>query len=222
MMDDHSGSERDLGNGNIYYRNRGSYPSSPQIVNTRSADTPKRTTSVSWAEDVIETNTELSRKNGVISVHQNGCVKDRTKNGLTYPGVLKSQHIEGGKSACVVEIRRNSVQNDSKQTSFTSSSTHNDDNFHLRRGSDYVDLMKNRRLESLRKNADVRNRSEHSLALLGQFDDRDKPYRSKVDFFAIALTFMLGLGNVVRFSYLCHQNGGGRLYIWPLPSHLNK
>lgn len=40
---------------------------------------------------------------------------------------------------------------------------------------------------------------------------------SKVEYFLAQVGFSVGLGNVWRFPYLCHQNGGGeRTYIFNL------
>lgn len=34
-------------------------------------------------------------------------------------------------------------------------------------------------------------------------------WNSKVEYFLAQVGFSVGLGNVWRFPYLCHQNGGG-------------
>ena len=39
--------------------------------------------------------------------------------------------------------------------------------------------------------------------------EREQPWTSKYDLFVVTITYMLGLGNVLRFSKLCHENGGG-------------
>ncbi|XP_031552560.1 sodium- and chloride-dependent transporter XTRP3A-like [Actinia tenebrosa] len=198
--------DRDLGNGGIYYRNRNPFPNSPEIMLTNASRKPRRS-SVTWADELSDSNTETIQGNGGISVLQNGCVKNSNKSGN---GVLKSQHIKG-KSACVVEIRKNSIQNTNKHIS--TSREQNVGDYHLKKNNHFVDLMTTRRLESLRKNADEKSRSETCRALLGEFPERDKPYRNKVEFYGTVLTFMIGLGNVVRFSYLCHQHGGGAFFI---------
>lgn len=210
MDDEHITRDRDLGNGGIYYRNRKPFPNSPEIM-LANAEKKPRGPSVTWADELGDANAEAIQRNGG-TVHQNGCVR-KTSNtgngGMSYPGVLDSQHIEG-KSACVVEIRRNSVQKTDKQTFTNTNRNQNPGDYHIRRPSHFADLMKTRRLESLRRTADEKARCENTRALLGGFTERDKPYRNKVEYFGIVLTFIIGLGNVVRFSFLCHQHGGGK------------
>lgn len=36
-------------------------------------------------------------------------------------------------------------------------------------------------------------------------------WNSKVEYFLAQVGFSVGLGNVWRFPYLCHQNGGGEI-----------
>lgn len=36
-------------------------------------------------------------------------------------------------------------------------------------------------------------------------------WNSKIEYFLAQVGFSVGLGNVWRFPYLCHQNGGGKL-----------
>lgn len=36
-------------------------------------------------------------------------------------------------------------------------------------------------------------------------------WNSKVEYFLAQVGFSVGLGNVWRFPYLCHQNGGGKI-----------
>lgn len=49
-----------------------------------------------------------------------------------------------------------------------------------------------------------------------QEDNQDAPepqaragWNSKLEYFLAQVGFSVGLGNVWRFPYLCHQNGGG-------------
>ena len=39
-------------------------------------------------------------------------------------------------------------------------------------------------------------------------------WNSKVEYFLAQVGFSVGLGNVWRFPYLCHQNGGGEDSVW--------
>lgn len=36
-------------------------------------------------------------------------------------------------------------------------------------------------------------------------------WNSKIEYFLAQVGFSVGLGNVWRFPYLCHQNGGGKI-----------
>ena len=38
----------------------------------------------------------------------------------------------------------------------------------------------------------------------------DKPWKSKGDYFVAMLTYLLGVGNVIRFPQLCFKHGGGK------------
>lgn len=38
-------------------------------------------------------------------------------------------------------------------------------------------------------------------------------WNSKIEYFLAQVGFSVGLGNVWRFPYLCHQNGGGELFL---------
>lgn len=40
--------------------------------------------------------------------------------------------------------------------------------------------------------------------------DPEKPWNSKGDFFVTVLTYLLGIGNVVRFPQLFYKHGGGK------------
>lgn len=44
-------------------------------------------------------------------------------------------------------------------------------------------------------------------------------WNSKIEYFLAQVGFSVGLGNVWRFPYLCHQNGGGECLL--LSSKLN-
>lgn len=41
----------------------------------------------------------------------------------------------------------------------------------------------------------------------------DKPWKSKGDYFVAMLTYLLGVGNVIRFPQLCFKHGGGAFFI---------
>lgn len=43
-------------------------------------------------------------------------------------------------------------------------------------------------------------------------------WNSKIEYFLAQVGFSVGLGNVWRFPYLCHQNGGGKIYSCHLSS----
>ncbi|EDO49319.1 predicted protein, partial [Nematostella vectensis] len=43
--------------------------------------------------------------------------------------------------------------------------------------------------------------------------NRDPPYKRKLDYFGVMMSYMLGVGNVVRFSQLCHKHGGVAFFI---------
>jgi len=47
------------------------------------------------------------------------------------------------------------------------------------------------------------------------FQERDpeKPWKSKGDYFVAVLTYLLGVGNVIRFPQLCFKHGGGAFFI---------
>ena len=49
-----------------------------------------------------------------------------------------------------------------------------------------------------------------SLNRTFQERDPEKPWKSKGDYFVAVLTYLLGVGNVVRFPQLCFKHGGGR------------
>lgn len=38
-------------------------------------------------------------------------------------------------------------------------------------------------------------------------------WNSKLEYFLAQVGFSVGLGNVWRFPYLCHQNGGGKIFL---------
>ena len=40
--------------------------------------------------------------------------------------------------------------------------------------------------------------------------DPEKPWKSKGDYFVAVLTYLLGVGNVIRFPQLCFKHGGGK------------
>lgn len=41
--------------------------------------------------------------------------------------------------------------------------------------------------------------------------DTEKPWKSKGDYFVVVLTYLLGVGNVIRFPQLCFKHGGGKM-----------
>lgn len=49
-----------------------------------------------------------------------------------------------------------------------------------------------------------------SLKRVFQERDPEKPWKSKGDYFVAVLTYVLGVGNVVRFPQLCFKHGGGK------------
>lgn len=49
-----------------------------------------------------------------------------------------------------------------------------------------------------------------SLRRVFQGRDPEKPWKSKGDFFVAVLTYLLGVGNVIRFPQLCFKHGGGK------------
>ena len=49
-----------------------------------------------------------------------------------------------------------------------------------------------------------------SLNCVFQGRDPEKPWKSKGDYFVAVLTYLLGVGNVIRFPQLCFKHGGGK------------
>ena len=49
-----------------------------------------------------------------------------------------------------------------------------------------------------------------SLSRIFQERDPEKPWKSKGDYFVAVLTYVLGVGNVIRFPQLCFKHGGGK------------
>lgn len=49
-----------------------------------------------------------------------------------------------------------------------------------------------------------------SLNRVFQGRDPEKPWKSKRDYFVAVLTYLLGVGNVIRFPQLCFKHGGGK------------
>ena len=49
-----------------------------------------------------------------------------------------------------------------------------------------------------------------SLNRVFQGRNPEKPWKNKGDYFVAVLTYLLGVGNVVRFPQLCFKHGGGR------------
>lgn len=49
-----------------------------------------------------------------------------------------------------------------------------------------------------------------SLNRVFQRRDLEKPWKSKGNYFVAVVTYLLGVGNVVRFPQLCFKHGGGR------------
>lgn len=49
-----------------------------------------------------------------------------------------------------------------------------------------------------------------SLRRAFQERDPEKPWKSKGDYFVAVLSYLLGVGNVIRFPQLCFKHGGGK------------
>ena len=49
-----------------------------------------------------------------------------------------------------------------------------------------------------------------SLRRALQERDPEKPWKSKGDYFVAVLSYLLGVGNVIRFPQLCFKHGGGK------------
>lgn len=49
-----------------------------------------------------------------------------------------------------------------------------------------------------------------SLRRAFQERETEKPWRSKGDYFVAVLSYLLGVGNVIRFPQLCFKHGGGK------------
>lgn len=47
-------------------------------------------------------------------------------------------------------------------------------------------------------------------------------WNSKLEYFLAQVGFSVGLGNVWRFPYLCHQNGGGKMLQRSGPNKITK
>lgn len=52
-----------------------------------------------------------------------------------------------------------------------------------------------------------------SLRRAFQERETEKPWRSKGDYFVAVLSYLLGVGNVIRFPQLCFKHGGGAFFI---------
>lgn len=53
-----------------------------------------------------------------------------------------------------------------------------------------------------------------SLRRAFQQRDPEKPWKSKGDYFVAVLTYLLGVGNVIRFPQLCFKHGGGKEWMY--------
>lgn len=181
--------DRDLGNG-VYHRT--TQPTSPQFTRAENSKPAKRQ-KLSWSDDTLE------RLNS--HEHNGKLPTDITP--------LNGTANHGYSHSCFIQIPVGTLH---KETCSNHHNRHSyPQNFYLRRHSDFIELMKNRRLESLRQKAEIKQRAEMSSALIEQFRSRDKPFKSTIDYYSVVLTFVIGLGNVLRFSHLCHQHGGGKL-----------
>ena len=61
-----------------------------------------------------------------------------------------------------------------------------------------------------RSNSGNLNCCGSSLNCVFQGRDPEKPWKSKGDYFVAVLTYLLGVGNVIRFPQLCFKHGGGK------------
>lgn len=61
-----------------------------------------------------------------------------------------------------------------------------------------------------RSQSGKRNCCGSSLRRAFQERDPEKPWKSKGDYFVAVLSYLLGVGNVIRFPQLCFKHGGGK------------
>ena len=182
----------------------------PSFNSAQAASTPQsRKRKVSWADAQTSHDNQAANPSEQQSLPRNGAaIRHHRKMGTSERKLLNDVELETprrdlGKSEQVPKGDK-SRRNGSVQSRPETDSSNN-----RRNGNSTLSRAEAISLEELGESS-----RSHTccppVPEVRQHREQEMPWKSKLDYLVVVMTYVLGIGNVIRFPQLCYKHGGGK------------